>query len=438
MLVQYYYYIHGTKIEIRRTNFIPYYYMNRTADEHSAGFRRREISSVTGSRKREFVSFHTKELNPGDNFVVEIPLTQSDLCLVPGSLALCFDIEVSGAKSWFLNNLSRRLVSNLRITLAEETVYDCNYNNIYSTYKDLWLPKSERADRLEYGIAHENLRKLISGDDSGKKTNAEASDVLTLAILGTRQKISLGHILEDHGLFHPHSMNHSFKYHLTLAPASDVLVAQSGSNIGTYKLKNVKIEYETIKNPDLANDVMTIYGDESGISLLYDHVQYTEMKTWLAASLNETISINVPRRSLKAVVLLFTKAAVTDSEEYVYPNIENVKISIRGESNMIYNSDGLQKFRLYDEARRLFEVSNEDQNMTFRNFYNDKFAIVIDLRSHRGSEAAGNGTSIVNTQNGVTLEITKKAHTGTLKCYPFVVSDGIVSFKSSSKNKIEW
>ena len=70
----------------------------------------------------------------------------------------------------------------------------------------------------------------------------------------------------------------------------------------------------------------------------------------------------------------------------------------------------------------------KDQFMTVEKFYKDKFALVIDLRSHEKVNKTAHGKKIVNTQNGVLLEIKKKAHTGNINCNIFVVSDGLLKF----------
>ncbi|CAB4029845.1 Hypothetical predicted protein [Paramuricea clavata] len=56
----------------------------------------------------------------------------------------------------------------------------------------------------------------------------------------------------------------------------------------------------------------------------------------------------------------FAKAALpilnktkTDSEEYVYTNIEKVRVTVEGVPNAVY-SQAIPKTRLYEEARRLF------------------------------------------------------------------------------------
>jgi hypothetical protein len=56
---------------------------------------------------------------------------------------------------------------------------------------------------------------------------------------------------------------------------------------------------------------------------------------------------------VKAIVMLFTNKIKTDSKEYVYPNIEKVRVTVEGVPNAVY-SQGIPKTRLYEEARRLF------------------------------------------------------------------------------------
>ena len=100
---------------------------------------------------------------------------------------------------------------------------------------------------------------------------------------------------------------------------------------------------------------------------------------------------------MKAVVMLFTKTSRTDSEEFLYPNITEVKITIEGVPNQVY-SQGIKKSRFYDEAMRLFGSKDEkDQFMTPQKFYKDKIALVIDLRSTEEVNKTGHGKKIVNT-----------------------------------------
>ena len=87
---------------------------------------------------------------------------------------------------------------------------------------------------------------------------------------------------------------------------------------------------------------------------------------------------------------------------YVYPNIDEVKVTIEGVPNVVY-SQGVPKSRLYGKACRLFSQGVRDQFMTLEKFFKDKFTLVIDLRSNADREKTGHGKLIINTQNGVLL-----------------------------------
>ena len=130
---------------------------------------------------------------------------------------------------------------------------------------------------IQYGIASENLRKLISKDDSGATSGdtTKVSEKLMFDIYGTKQKICLDRIISDHGLYAPFQMNNNLRYIITLPQSSEILVAQTGQTTGTYSLENVELEYETIENESIARSVSSLYG--SGRSLSYEHV--TLMKT---------------------------------------------------------------------------------------------------------------------------------------------------------------
>ena len=63
--------------------------------------------------------------------------------------------------------------------------------------------------------------------------------------------------------------------------------------------------------------------------------------------------------------------------------------------------------------------------MDITKFYTgDKFGLVIDMRSMADQNMHGSGTRIVNSTDGVQLEIERKTEgSGDVKCHVFVISD---------------
>jgi hypothetical protein len=230
-------------------------------------------------------------------------------------------------------------------------------------------------------------------------------------------------------------MANDLQYVITLPAADEIMNAQGGENVEGYTLENIELEYESIDNTELARKVESQYN--AGRKLSFEHVILMKKTEWSKDStiINETI--NVPRRSMKAIVMLFTNKTKTDSEEYVYPNIEKVRVTVEGVPNAVY-SQGIPKTRLYEEARRLFGTG-EISHQTLSNFFKDKkFALVIDLRTVNDVSTFGNGAKIQNTQSGLLVEITKKATTANVVCHMFILSDGVIGIENGQLTGVQY
>ena len=290
---------------------------------------------------------------------------------------------------------------------------------------------------IEFGVAGENLRKLISKDDSGVKSGntSKVSDNLMFEVYGTKQRIKLGKILEDHGFYAPHSMINNLQYIITLPKATDIMAVQTSQSVRGYTLENFELEYETVGNRDLTIDV--VGGYETGRSLSYVHTTLMKTVEWNKDSTTINETVNLPRKSMKAMVLLLRNKTITDSEEYPYPNIESVKVTIEGIPNSVY-SQGIPKSRFFEEAMLVFKLNDKEQSITMRNFFRDQFALVIDLRTVNDSFASGNGKKLVNTQSGLLLEIKKKVTTANVMCKIYVLLDGLVNIVNKDLSSIQY
>ncbi|CAB3995054.1 Hypothetical predicted protein [Paramuricea clavata] len=414
--------------------------MNTTERELQPGFRRSHMTSIKGLRTRSVVTFNPTTISPGEELYINIPKLKPDSCLVPGSLALLFDFKNSNTKSHFNNNLSKLIAKRLQVKVAGETAYDCSGESLYEIYKDLWLTLGDRKKMTEQGLASENLRKLISGDDSGVKVGDanKVADGLLHSVYGSKLRKPIDKIIADHGLYTPFSMNNNPMYILTLPQSDEIMTAQGGEAKGNYKLDNLELEYETIENDALAGEVSRMYS--TGRSLSYKHVTLMRTSNWDKDLTIVNENINIPRKSMSAIVLLFTNRVRTDSEEYIYPNIDKVNLTIEGVPNAVF-SQGLPKSRFFEEAKRFFcpmcEKSMADEFMSVSKFFSNGFALVVDLRSTQ-DDTTGGGRRIVNTQSGVLMEIKKRATTADVQCNIFIVSDALLNFANRDLSSIQY
>ena len=246
--------------------------------------------------------------------------------------------------------------------------------------------------------------------------------------LREKNRINLDHqILTDHSIFYPQSLYNDLVFEVTLAPASQVDKGSDPTKL-KYKLTNIQLEYEMIRSQMLAEEAIDVY--TAGKEFAYDHVNRAKVVP-IKRNLDTRISIkvNVQRRSMKGILLLFVEpytAGTRDSEKYIFPNLNKVRVTSNGSPNMLYN-EGIESQDIWLEDVSCFFMKEKykPQHMTLKRFYPDnKFGLLIDLRSMANQEMHGSGTRLVSTTHGVQLEIERDAKgTETVNCHVFVISD---------------
>ena len=324
--------------------------MNR-GEELKPGFKKTTLIPIKGKRRVIVTSLIKTEITPENEYIVSIPPLNASQCIIPDTLALSFiKFTNSNTKSWFLKNLGRLIVDRLSVNVQGVEVYQNTGESMMEVCKDLWRSEEDRDNRQKFGImANENVRKLISKDDSANKaTKATMCD---------------------------------FQYRITPPKSKKIMKAQDSEEVGEYRLTDVQLECEVIESEDLAERVRGEYNIRR--SLGYDYTTLLKTLPWSKDNTREVIDVNIPRKSMKAVVLLFTKKNAGDSEEFVFPNLTRVNVTVEGNPNDIY-SEGLAKRDMYREAVRLFGSSTCEKYLgskcvSRRKFYTDKFACVIDF-----------------------------------------------------------
>ena len=367
--------------------------------------------------------------NPGETLYVSVPKLANNEVIVPGSLALVFDInlKVTGAhaNNYLVQNVSRALVDKFIVKFASTIVQDTTSYGIYKTFEDLFRSKDERDNMLREGIQSDALNKLRS--DAGDKDDSDAGRNTLNAVCGTKYRINLDHpILTDHGVFYPQALFNDLVFELTLAAVHEVVKGSDGTKLG-YKLENIQLEYEVIRSHTLATEAVSTYA--SGKELAYDLVMREKVVPITRDSdTHLNLRVNPQRKSLKGILLLFINpytAGARDTEHYFNPDITKVKVTVNGVPNRVYN-EGLSGSDMWQELTRHFKPSlNGRPNMTLaKNLTSNKFGLWIDLRSMADTTMHGNGQRLVNTQDGVQLEIDRNASgAGITNCYIFTISD---------------
>ena len=96
------------------------------------------------------ITFNPSEAYPGETLYVHVPKLNKDEVIVPGSLALRFDIDTSGghANNFLVQNVSRALVSQMAVKFGGDTLEKTADYDVYKTFSDLFLPGEKRDDHV--------------------------------------------------------------------------------------------------------------------------------------------------------------------------------------------------------------------------------------------------------------------------------------------------
>ncbi len=282
--------------------------MNSDSNKLLPAYRRFYKTPVKGKRTVISIALDQPKISAKSNVNLTFPKLSQNVCVNPNSIYISALLENANTKSWFKNNLGRLLCDELQIRIGSEPVYDNKKESLIMVYKGLWLPDERRED----------MKK----------------------------------ILNNQGLFAPSALNRGVEFNFKTPDASDIMIAQSGESVGGYALKEPKLIYESIESPDMYSRAVADY---TKTEFPFMDVSYLKPTNWLKDQTSVVKTINVPRRSMRAIVILFKHADTEDSEEYIYPNITKVDVTIDGRPNAVY-SNGISTDDLYREAKRVFHI----------------------------------------------------------------------------------
>ena len=150
---------------------------------------------MKATRAVKRITFNPSEANPGETLYVHVPKLNENEVLVPNSLALIFDIDLSGghANNFLVQNVSRALVDKLVVKFAGTTLEENVGHDIYNTFSDFFLPGEKRDNMVPEGIQSEDLCKIRSNSGDKKTSGVDAEKKLK-EVYGTKYRINLDHL----------------------------------------------------------------------------------------------------------------------------------------------------------------------------------------------------------------------------------------------------
>ena len=378
---------------------------------------------------------------------VRFPDLKENQVIIPSTTKLTFNITLAGtdANRTLVENLGRNIIRKLVVKLEGNEIISIDDYNVLYSYYDCWKTATERCNAIFQGIVeadgqteNANKHRINAGD---KANNAK--DQTVASIYDNRFCISLDfEILESSLPLYQYGLGSHLTYELTFADYSDVIKATNPD--ATYTISNINLEFDTIINASLANQIRTEYMKSS---ILYDRILRACIIQLNKSDTSFSVDINSPSKSLKGVLLIFTQERsatkfARDTKEFYNPKITKVEVTVKGVPNELY-AQNMEYRHQYDEIvkhfaeGRLKEAGSIQKDLQLHNvniasYYTNKYALWLDFRTIDDNRLHGSGRRLENTSEGIQLQVTKKAESaGKLSCYLYIFQDAQINISDS-------
>ena len=386
-------------------------------------------------------------IGPGELLTMRFPDLKENQVIIPSTTKLTFNTTLAGTdvNRTLVKNLGRNIIRKLVVKLdGNEIISIDNYDVLFS-YIDSWKTATERRNAVFQGIVEtdgQTENAIKHRINAGDKAN-NAKDQTVASIFDNKFCIPLDfEILETSLPLYQYGLGRHLTYELTYADYSDVIKATDPD--ATYTISNISLEFDTMTKASLASQIRMEYMKSS---ILYDRILRARIIPLDKSDTSFSIDINSPSKSLKGVLLIFTKERSTtkftcDTEEFYNPKITKVEVTVEGVPNELY-AQNMEYRHQYDEIVKHFAEGRLKEagaiqkdlqlhNVDITSYYTDKYALWLDFRTIDDNRLHGSGRRLENTSEGIRLQITKKAESASkLSCYLYIFQDAQINISDA-------
>ena len=141
----------------------------------------RTAKGIKGTRQKVIATHNPSMIDQNDLLLVRFPNLGRDDIIVPGTVELSFNIELSATadpKRTLVSNVGRAVVKKLTIKFEGNEILCIEDFDILACYRDLWKTKSEKRNAIRQGIiptdgCTENCMRLRINASDKDATNAQ-------------------------------------------------------------------------------------------------------------------------------------------------------------------------------------------------------------------------------------------------------------------------
>ena len=348
--------------------------------------------ALKGLRQHIIKTNNPSTIGPGELLTVRFPDLKENQVIIPSTTKLIFNITLAGTdvNRTLVKNLGRNIIRKLVVKLEGNEIISIDDYDILYSYYDCWKTATERRNAIFQGIVEANgqtenaIKHRINAGDKASNANDET----VASIYDNRFCIPLDfEILESSLPLYQYGLGCRLTYELTFADYSDVIASTDTDS--TYKISSISLEFDTMTNATLASQIRTEYMKSS---ILYDRILRARIIPLDKSDTSSSVDINSPSKSLKGVLLIFTKERsatkfTCDTEEFYNPKITKVEVTVEGVPNELY-AQNMQYYHQYNEILKHFAEGRLKEagaiqkdlqlhNVDIASYYTDKYALCI-------------------------------------------------------------
>ena len=318
----------------------------------------RKDFALKGLRQHIIKTNNPSTVGPDELLTVRFPNLKENQVIISSTTKLTFNISLAGTdvNRTLVGNLGRNIIRKLVVKLEGNEIISIDDYDILSSFYDCWKCTNERLNAVFQGIVEadgQTENAIKHRINSGDKAN-NAKDQTVASIYDNRFCILLDFEILESGLpLYQYGQGSRLTYELTFVGYSDVIKATNPD--ATYTISNISVEFDTITNASLASQIRTEYMKSS---ILYDRILRAHVIPLNNSDTSFSVDINSPSKSLKGVLLIFTKERsatkfTRDTEEFFNPKITKVEVTVEGVPNELY-AQNMEYRHQYDEMVKHF------------------------------------------------------------------------------------
>ena len=233
---------------------------------------------IKGTRQKVIVTHNPSEIDQAQELLVRFPNLGSDDIIIPGTVNLSFNIELTSTvdtNRTLVSNIGRAIVKKLAVKFEGNEIMSVDDFDVFACYRDLWKTKSEKKNAIRQGIVSSgsctnNCIKLrINAGD--KAPNAQDNSIANT--YGNKFIILLDfEMLDTAAPYYQAGLGNSLCYELMFNDYNRVIKSEVSSPKvpdAKYKITDISLEYEIVTQPNLARSVRSEY---QHMALLYDRI----------------------------------------------------------------------------------------------------------------------------------------------------------------------